>query len=563
MAEVIFIISMFTGLTEAVVRPVVTFTPIWTKILPGESVTMTCEVDGAVQGNTTYTWHKNNDWIHEGKTFTIQSAQSRHAGNYQCGTSKDNISEAVMLYIVMGPVILQTPPFIYEGDDLTLRCHTGSKDSQGPTVFYMDNEKIPSFANDSEILLRGHRTMSVVYKCARQVLVATENSIHSDKIDISPEAAIVPVIVTFSPNWKKIFTGESITMTCQGTHHGQYSWYKDGKLIMVTDQKSKKIHAAQKNDSGRYRCSIGSSFSPEVRLDVSVGPVILQAPLYVYHQHTTYLQCHSRTELSIQWTKFYKDGNCLQDSVDGKLFLNQPFVPASYKCEKKIHGYYVSYMDSASVPIRELFSSPNINVTQPVITEGGGMTLTCATRLSPRRPNIKLQFAFYRDGPDVQGFGPSDQYDVLAVRLEESGNYSCAAKTLDGRVWKKSQVLNVQIIARERPGLNKYLYPSVIVVLLIISAILVFRHRRQISKLFPKRLQTRDPQPVHSSEIKCTGEYKNNSSNEARRIQNDVTGDDDICYATLNLSLKGSPPKVTETSSQVLYSAVKMKHGNS
>ncbi|XP_075139645.1 B-cell receptor CD22-like [Leptodactylus fuscus] len=482
------------------VRPVVTFTPPWYKILYEDSITMTCDVAGAVQGDVTYTWYRNNQWIQQGKTFTIQSAQSIHDGNYQCGTSEEDISEEVTLYVMHGPVVLQSPPYIYEGDDLALRCHSRYKDIRGTIYFYKNNEIIHSSTTDSEFLYRDHLDVTAVYKCRRQV-ITTGYTTYSDETEVTAPGSSDSVMVTFSPNWKKIFTGDSITMTCDVIIYGTYSWYKDNKPWMKIDQKSMYIYSAQSCDSGKYQCRTSSGSSPEVSLEVSDGPVILQAPL-IYDGSIPYLRCRSRPEYPVGWTRFYKDGEFLQDSEDGYLYLTKPVVTGRYKCEKVL--YWTSVLDGesapSSVPIRDLFSRPEIRLTPSNVTEGDNMALTCDTRLSPPRQTTELQFAFYRDGREVRGFLSSNKY-ILSAKLEDSGNYSCAGRTGDNRVRKTSQDLSVQIHSEyivDTHGLETYLYPTVSVILLlliIISAFLIFRHRHHLCRLFPKRLRTRDPEP--------------------------------------------------------------------
>ncbi|XP_075139647.1 high affinity immunoglobulin gamma Fc receptor I-like [Leptodactylus fuscus] len=428
-------VIVFLGST---VRPVVTFTPPWNKILYGDPITMTCDVDGAVQGDVTYTWYRNNQWIHTGKTFTIQSAQSIHDGNYQCGTSEEDISEDLMLYVMEGLVILQSPPYIYEGDDLALRCHSRRfEDIRGKIMFYRNNEKIHSITTDSIFLYRDHLDVIAVYKCTRQV-TTTGYRTHSDETEVTVPGSSASLMVTFSPNWKKIFTGDSITITCDGINNGPYSWYKDNRLLMGTE-KSIYIHSAKKSDSGKYQSETNSDRSPEVSLEVSYGPVILQAPL-IDDGDIPYLRCHSRPEYFVEWTQFYKDGKFLKESEDGKFDLTTPLVTGRYRCEQVLYGTSVLDAESApsSVPIRDLFSSPEIRLTPSMVIEGDNMTLTCDTRLSPHRQTTELQFAFYRDGREVRGFLSSNKY-VLSAELEDSGNYSCTGRTGDNRVKKVSE----------------------------------------------------------------------------------------------------------------------------
>ncbi|OCT66580.1 hypothetical protein XELAEV_18042832mg [Xenopus laevis] len=96
--------------------------------------------------------------------------------------------------------------------------------------------------------------------------------------------------------------------------------------------------------------------------------------------------------------------------------------------------------------LMELFTSPYVQVNQYKILQGDNMTITCDTKLSPRRETTELQFVFYRNGHNVQGFSSSNQYGVPSAQLEDSGNYTCEVQTPTGSVRKRSNVLHLWIL---------------------------------------------------------------------------------------------------------------------
>lgn len=63
-------------------------------------------------------------------------------------------------------------------------------------------------------------------------------------------------VVTFAPDWNKIFLEESITMTCNvgPTEPGDpiVNWYKDN--IWIHAGKVYTIAQAQESDGGKYQC---------------------------------------------------------------------------------------------------------------------------------------------------------------------------------------------------------------------------------------------------------------------------------------------------------------------
>ncbi|XP_041430646.1 uncharacterized protein LOC121397653 [Xenopus laevis] len=91
----------------------------------------------------------------------------------------------------------------------------------------------------------------------------------------------------------------------------------------------------------------------------------------------------------------------------------------------------------------ETISNPQIKVRPAIVVKGKSMTVTCEAE--PRRATTELQFAFYRNGHNVQGFSSSNQYGVPSAQLEHSGSYICEVQTQSGRRRKRSNVINIQI----------------------------------------------------------------------------------------------------------------------
>ncbi|KAE8588665.1 hypothetical protein XENTR_v10022677, partial [Xenopus tropicalis] len=88
-------------------------------------------------------------------------------------------------------------------------------------------------------------------------------------------AAARPVL-SFSPNWAPILTGDSVTLTCNGARPAQgnerYTWYRGSNPIPGVEQQNYTIQGAQREHSGRYQCQNGTSErSAPLQLTVSDG----------------------------------------------------------------------------------------------------------------------------------------------------------------------------------------------------------------------------------------------------------------------------------------------------
>ncbi|XP_041430459.1 high affinity immunoglobulin epsilon receptor subunit alpha-like [Xenopus laevis] len=97
-------------------------------------------------------------------------------------------------------------------------------------------------------------------------------------------AAVRPAVISFSPNWTPIFSGESVTLTCNVAPTAQgnlrYSWYRDGYRISG-DQRRLVIQAASWSDRGNYKCQAGASEKSEYfRLAVMSSGELIRSDLF-------------------------------------------------------------------------------------------------------------------------------------------------------------------------------------------------------------------------------------------------------------------------------------------
>ncbi|OCT66591.1 hypothetical protein XELAEV_18042844mg [Xenopus laevis] len=274
---------------------------------------------------------------------------------------------------------------------------------------------------------------------------------------VSVGAAVRPV-VSFSPNWTPIFSGESVTLTCNVAPTAQwnlrYSWYKDGHWI-PGDQQSLLIWDSTLSDSGEYQCQAGTNEKSDLfRIGILPDLLILQAPPAVHEGDFLSLRCHSLSGYDARNSVFYKNNKAIESPVsESVLHIGRVNVTASgtYRCRKDIyynstHGtMYHTYGAEQYISVSELFTVPQIQVIADQVTEGDHMTITCDTKLSPHRETTELQFAFYRNGHNVQGFSSSNQYGVPSAQLKHSGNYTCEVQTSSGSVRKRSNMLYIYI----------------------------------------------------------------------------------------------------------------------
>ncbi|KAE8588698.1 hypothetical protein XENTR_v10022698 [Xenopus tropicalis] len=282
-------------------------------------------------------------------------------------------------------------------------------------------------------------------------MLDTSGSSAEEAAGMEITGATVRPVVSLAPNWSMIFRRESLTVSCDLASAPQgnqsYYWYRDNQLL-PTNQQNFTIQSASMFDRGNYQCRTSTSKrSAAVRLDVTDDYAILQTPPSVHEGDFLSLRCHSWAGYYEEYTVFYKGEEMIQNSTSDLLSMGAVAINASglYKCTKKSHFFYRPAQYKATISVLELFSAPQIKLSPNPVTEGDHMTITCDTELSPHRETTELQFAFYRNGHNVQGFNSSNQYGVPSAQLEDSGNYTCEVQTPTGSVRKRSGMAHIHI----------------------------------------------------------------------------------------------------------------------
>ncbi|XP_071970789.1 low affinity immunoglobulin gamma Fc region receptor III-B-like isoform X2 [Engystomops pustulosus] len=267
------------------VRPVVTLTPIWREVIYQDPVTITCDVGSPAQEERKYYWYKDGEPMgRDQQSFRIDHVQEEHVGNYQCGTSTKNLSPPVTLTASQEYLILQRPPAIYEGDPLTLRCHSAYGFNGTNTTFYKEDKEIKFSVSDPEFHMDAiDGGASGTYRCTQVLLHHSDLTYHTYSANTSISVQPVSPVVTFTPNSSDILYQDPVTITCDvgsaAPKKQRYYWYKDGKPIDKV-KKSFRIDRVRKEHVGDYQCGTSTkNLSPPVTLTArEVSPVVTFTP---------------------------------------------------------------------------------------------------------------------------------------------------------------------------------------------------------------------------------------------------------------------------------------------
>ncbi|XP_053350692.1 Fc receptor-like protein 5 [Clarias gariepinus] len=250
-------------------KPTLTVHPA-ESVFIGESVTLTCEIQPG--GSWQYHWYRDKTELTTGieDRYTITDVKESDEGDYTCkGTQSSDpkyteTSAAVTLTVSEKPkpTVSVDQSSIYTGDRVTLSC-----DLQGPGwtfLFYEDqtstplSEKAP-VANTHEVTISN--VGQTTYYC--KALRGNYESDNSDPATITVTARPQPVVKVHPA--ESVFTGESVTLTCEIQTDGswQYHWYRDNKELTTGIEDRYTITDVKESNKGGYTCKGTQSSDPK------------------------------------------------------------------------------------------------------------------------------------------------------------------------------------------------------------------------------------------------------------------------------------------------------------
>ncbi|XP_041429925.1 Fc receptor-like protein 2 [Xenopus laevis] len=483
------------------------------------------------------------------------------------------------------PQIKVSPDQVTEGDHMTITCDTKLSPHRETTelqfVFYRNGHNVQGFSLSNQYGVPSAQLEdSGNYTCEVQTPTGSVRK-RSNAAHIQIQELFTATEIKVTPD--QVTEGDHMNITCdtklsphRETTKLQFVFYRNGHNVQgfsLSNQYG--VPSAQLEDSGNYTCEVQTP-TGSVRKRSNVSYIQIQE-LFYYPQikvspdqvtegdHMT-ITCDTKLSPHRETTElqfvFYRNGH----NVQGFSLSNQYGVPSAqledsgnYSCAAQTPTSSVRKRSSMThIWIQELISYSQIKVSPDQVTEGDHMTITCDTKLSPHRETTELQFVFYRNGHNVQGFSLSNQYGVPSAQLEDSGNYTCEVQTPTGSVRKRSREAHIEI----QGGYLSYLVPSltgILAVSLLITVIIAFkfRHKPKTDENSPKAsVRTGIEEEIHSPAMlyEDIADLANIGSHM----------EEDICYASIYFShtQKDSSLPMNKTDKHsVTYATVKW--GNS
>uniref|UniRef100_A0A8C1P048 Ig-like domain-containing protein n=1 Tax=Cyprinus carpio TaxID=7962 RepID=A0A8C1P048_CYPCA len=467
------------GLTQERPKAVLKVSPD-ERVFSGETVTLTCDIQGAGNLQWTYNWFKDGNTFYPTTTtaeISFRADYVYYSGQYSCRgdicySQSSDISTAVTLTVSDLPrsTLTVTPDSpVFTGETVNLKCVIETYSYWGWRIDQIYDWRYEWYkgtyscvmlqtsdrytVNTDTLTIRGVITSDQdQYWCRgliRSVSTPSSSAIYLSVKD-SPRSTL-----TVTPD-SPVFTGETVTLKCVIETHSnwRYEWSKDSVMLQTSDRYTVNrdtltIRGVITSDQGQYWCRgqgdkrPNSSQSRSVSLSVKDSPrssltVTPDSP--VFTGETVTLKCVIETHSDWRY-KWYKGRYSIMLQSSDRYTENRDTLTirgvitsdqGQYWCrgqgDKRPNS---SQSRSVSLSVKDLpRSSLTVTPDSPVFT-GETVTLKCVIET-----HSNWRYEWYKDSVMLQS---SDRYtvnrDTLSIKaLNESDQdqYWCRGQR-DGR----------------------------------------------------------------------------------------------------------------------------------
>ncbi|XP_023201724.1 leukocyte immunoglobulin-like receptor subfamily B member 1 isoform X2 [Xiphophorus maculatus] len=254
-----------------VIDPVLTVEPNWSTFYVGEFVTFICDMNEGRNTDCQYRLLRNGqefDRFQSDKRFRVGPLYTGDSGEFQCCrqwrvSPDENCSKTVPVTVSDKPraKLAAGSTTIPIGGSVTLSCSVEPSAGWKYRWFRRTSDSsFVEFSRNNEENREITVTQGGIYKCdgERGNPSFYSHSSLENNIEIMFSNK---VFVTRQPNWPLVFSGESITLTCevQGGETTEWTceWRRSGSIIQWTDSKDWTFNVSE-SSSGNYMCQCRS-----------------------------------------------------------------------------------------------------------------------------------------------------------------------------------------------------------------------------------------------------------------------------------------------------------------
>ncbi|XP_045310629.1 Fc receptor-like protein 5 isoform X4 [Leopardus geoffroyi] len=469
----VLVLAPVSGKSEAAPKPVISLHPPWTVAFRGETVTLTCNVFHfhAPEKIKRFLWYLGRRRLRETPGNTLEV---RDSGQYGCQTQDSLPSDQVSLTFSSENLILQAPPFVFEGDSVVLRCRANAEITLDAMTLHRRGEVL-SVSDDSSDFRIEQASLkdNGDYHCSgfkNGCCSYSSNMVNIEVQELFPRPVLT---ASLSPT----VSGKSVTLTCKtqlpplrSDVKLWFRFFKDDQVLHLGSESFLKIPTltTRSRDPPYYWCEAqrGSSGvckqSQKSQLHVQIPvsrPVLTLSPhgASVPEGHTVTLTCKAESGSFPILYQFLREEVVIQKMEPTRGVKSVMSLRAEHS------GNYYCTADNGLGAQRSLpvYLTVTVPVSRPILTirrprsqvvEGDVVELYCgAWKGSP-----PILYRFYHED---NALGSSRVYNrrgasfKLPLSAEHSGKYACEADNGLG-AWRSETVsLDVKVPA-SRPVLT-------------------------------------------------------------------------------------------------------------
>ncbi|GAB5583826.1 Fc receptor-like protein 5 isoform X1 [Prionailurus iriomotensis] len=423
----VLVLAPVSGKSEAAAKPVISLHPPWTVVFTGETVTLTCHVfhSHAPEKIKRFLWYLEGRILRETPGNTLEV---RDSGQYRCQTQDSLPSDHVSLTFSSANLILQAPPFVFEGDSVVLRCRANAEITLDTTTLHRRGEVLSVSDESSDFRIeQASLKDNGDYRCS-----GFKNGCCS-----------------YSSNTINIAVQASVTLTCKtqlpplrSDVKLWFRFFKDDHMLQLGSESVLKISTltTRSRDPPYYWCEAQRG-SSGVCKQSQKSQLRVQSPhgASVPEGHTVTLTCKAESGSFPILYQFLREEVVIQKMEPTRGMKSVMSLRAEHS------GNYYCTADNGLGAQRSL--PVYLTVTVPhgaLVPEGRTVTLSCkAERGSPR-----ILYKFYHENISLGSRSVLSAGGVslrVTVTVQDSGNYFCTADNGFGPQRSEAKSLSVKV----------------------------------------------------------------------------------------------------------------------
>ncbi|XP_014886592.1 basement membrane-specific heparan sulfate proteoglycan core protein isoform X5 [Poecilia latipinna] len=421
-------------------KPVLTRSPAFSPMYPGESITFTCTVD--MYSGWEYEWYHNGveQQSSSSKTIAVGPVTLDGSGRYQClakrGQLKTDQSDPVSLkvYDPPKPILKLLSPWsdVYENEVLKFSCEVSSSEW---TVTWHRDQNLIANENGLELNIAAAKVSDRgEYSCKAHQKHRGVSSASSNTSTVSVYDKLPTPALSRDPIFTPMFTGETVKLKCtvNVSSGWSYHWYKDGNNLSSFGEELD--ISLTLSDNGGYSCEArrgektSTGRSKETQLDVRDGKpnvTLLQNPSdkLMHTGDRISFTCHVNVSSGWKYV-WYKDSNPLKSSENfHQIASAKTSDSGSYKCRVERQTPTTFSSESGDVELK-IDERPKANIV--LLTSWSEVFSTDSLKLQcdVMGSSDSWNYTWYKEGINVSQ-SPSSKYKVTPNNDPEQSSYTC------------------------------------------------------------------------------------------------------------------------------------------